>query len=54
METATDPGSDLRERALARLKKKRDFRGHLIVYALVNAFLIVIWAVTGRHFSCPT
>jgi hypothetical protein len=53
METATDPRSDLRERALARLKKKRDFRGHLIVYTLVNAFLIVIWAVTGRHFFWP-
>ena len=36
----------LRDRAMKRLKKRRDFRGHLLVYALVNAFLVVIWAMT--------
>jgi len=36
----------LRERAVKRLKKRRDFYGHVLVYLLVNAFLIVIWAVT--------
>lgn len=36
----------LRERAVKRLKKRRDFFGHLLVYALVNAFLVVIWALT--------
>lgn len=35
-----------RERAVARLKKKRDFRTHLVVYVLVNAFLVLIWAMT--------
>jgi hypothetical protein len=39
----------LRERALKRLKKRRDFYGHLIVYALVNTFIVVIWAVTNDH-----
>jgi hypothetical protein len=38
--------TELRERALKRLKKRRDFHGHLLVYTLVNAFLVVIWAVT--------
>lgn len=37
---------ELRERALKHLKKRRDFRGHLLVYVLVNASLVVIWAVT--------
>lgn len=37
----------LRERAVKQLKKRRDFRGHLLVYALVNTFLVVIWAVTS-------
>jgi hypothetical protein len=36
----------LRERALKRLKKRRDFKAHLLVYLLVNAFLVVIWYVT--------
>jgi hypothetical protein len=37
---------DLRSQAVERLKKKRDFRTHVLIYLLVNAFLVVIWAVT--------
>jgi 2TM domain len=37
------------ERAVQQLKKRRDFRGHVLVYVLVNAFIVVIWAVTGVH-----
>jgi hypothetical protein len=36
----------LREQAIKRLKKRRDFHGHVLVYLLFNAFLVVIWAVT--------
>jgi hypothetical protein len=43
--TALD--SEIRERAIARLKKRRDFKGHLLIYFLVNSFLVVIWAVTS-------
>ena len=35
-----------RDRATTQLRKERDFRGHLLVYVLVNAFLVAIWAVT--------
>jgi hypothetical protein len=38
---------ELRERAVRRLKKRRDFRGHVLIYVLVNTFLVVIWAVTN-------
>jgi cytochrome b561 len=38
-----------RDKAVQRLKKRRDFYGHLLLYALVNAFLVVIWAVTDLH-----
>lgn len=38
---------DMRERAIKRLKKRRDFHGHVLIYTLVNAFLVVIWAVTS-------
>jgi hypothetical protein len=38
----------LRERAITQLKKRRDFYAHLIVYAVINGFIIVIWAMTGH------
>jgi hypothetical protein len=41
-----DHTAELRERAVRHLKKRRDFRGHLLIYVLVNTFLVVIWAVT--------
>jgi 2TM domain len=37
----------LREKAIKQLKKQRDLRGHLLVYVLVNTFLVVIWALTN-------
>jgi uncharacterized ion transporter superfamily protein YfcC len=43
----------LRGRALRRLKKRRDFFAHLLVYVLVNAFIVVIWAVTSNGFFWP-
>jgi hypothetical protein len=49
METETD----VRERALARLKKKSEFKAHVFVYVLVNALLVTIWAMTGTHFFWP-
>ena len=38
-----------RDRAVTQLKKRRDFHGHLLVYVLVNTFLVVIWAVVDAH-----
>ena len=37
----------LRDRAIKRLKKRRDFSAHLLVYVLVNAFVVAIWALTN-------
>jgi hypothetical protein len=51
-----EPGSGdvLRERAISALKKRRDFRGHLLVYLLVNSALVTVWAMTGhRAFFWP-
>jgi hypothetical protein len=45
--------SDLRAEAIRSLKKKRDFRAHLLAYVLVNALLVVIWAVTSAGFFWP-
>jgi hypothetical protein len=38
-----------RDRAVQQLKKRRDFLAHLLVYVLVNAFVVGIWALTGDH-----
>ena len=37
----------LRDKAVRQLKKRRDFRSHVLVYILVNTFLVVIWVVAG-------
>jgi hypothetical protein len=41
------PEDELRGRAVARLRKRADFRTHVLVYLLVNTVLIVLWAVIG-------
>ena len=41
----TKDDEELRSRAVRRLKKKRDFHAHLLVYALVNTSILIIWAV---------
>jgi hypothetical protein len=52
-ETPVSPDAILRERALTRLKKKRDFYTHVLVYLAVNSFLVVIWVMTSSGFFWP-
>lgn len=52
-EHSADGAPDLRSRAVARLKRQADFRVHLMVYLVVNACLVGIWAVNGRPFFWP-
>src|SRR5918995_5799662 len=47
--TQTTTDTALRERAIRHLKKRRDFYGHLLFFALVSAFLVLIWALTGAE-----
>jgi uncharacterized membrane protein len=42
-----------REKAITRLKQKSEFLTHLFVYLVVNAFIVVIWLVTGAGFFWP-
>jgi hypothetical protein len=48
---AAEVASPLRDEALQRLNKKRDFRAHLLAYILVNGFFWLIWGVvlTAAH-----
>jgi hypothetical protein len=47
----TTPDDVLRERAIRHLKKRRDFAGNLLVYVLVNTFIVLIWFMTARTDS---
>jgi hypothetical protein len=41
------------ERARGRLVRKRKFRGDLVAYLVINAFLVVIWAMSGFGYFWP-
>jgi hypothetical protein len=43
----------LRELAVERIERKREFHAHLLAYVLVNAMLIGIWAASGAGFFWP-
>ena len=47
MTTTESATSTVRDRAVRRLKKRRDFFAHLLFYFLVNAFIVIIWALTS-------
>jgi 2TM domain len=53
MEDIPDSEQELRKLAVSRLKKRRDFRTHVVIYVIVNAMLVGIWAVTGAGFFWP-
>lgn len=48
-----DRTEEAREAALKRLKAKRDFRGSVVAYVLVNSLLVVVWAVGDRGVFWP-
>src|SRR5436190_3490801 len=41
------------ELARKRLQAKRDFASHLVVFVVVNAFFVGIWALTGGGYFWP-
>ena len=43
----------LRDQAITRLHKRSELRVHLLAYVLVNAFLLMVWAMTGSGFFWP-
>lgn len=43
---ATTP-EGVREQALRRLKKRRDFKAHAFVYVLMNIFFWALWTAIG-------
>lgn len=53
MEGSAKNDEELRKLALVQVKKKRDLVNHAITYGIVNALLLVIWALTGAGFFWP-
>jgi hypothetical protein len=53
VEGTPDSEQELRKLAVSRLKKKRDFRTHVVIYVIVNAMLVGIWAATGAGLFWP-
>ena len=53
MSAALQQDQELRARALASLKKKREFAAHVLAYLLINSVLIVIWTMTGAGYFWP-
>ena len=41
------------EQARARVVRKRKFRGDVVAYVMINAFLVGIWAMTGFGYFWP-
>ena len=41
------------ERARTRALRKRKFRGDLVGYIVINAFIIGIWVVSGSGYFWP-
>jgi hypothetical protein len=50
---ALDPAEAARAEAVSRIKKRRDFSAHVMVYVIVNAALWLLWAVTGAGYPWP-
>lgn len=42
-----------RDRALDRIKKRRDFHNHLLAFVVINAAVWTVWAVTGSGYPWP-
>ncbi|HEX2892973.1 MAG TPA: 2TM domain-containing protein [Marmoricola sp.] len=53
MTTQSTQPKSLYEQAKARAMRKRKFRGDLMGYLVINAFLVGIWAVSGFGYFWP-
>jgi hypothetical protein len=53
MSNYEDRPEDARARAVRSLKKKAEFRNHLLAYVVVNAAIVIVWVMTGSGFFWP-
>jgi hypothetical protein len=48
-----DTDLQLREKARKRVTQRREFYAHLTTYVVVNAAIILVWALTGAGYFWP-
>lgn len=48
-----DSSVSSRDLARRRLQQKREFQGNVVAYVVINAFLIVIWFMSGGGYFWP-
>jgi hypothetical protein len=48
-----DHDSEAWTRARKRVTDRREFGSHVVAYVVVNAFFILIWAITGAGYFWP-
>ena len=53
MAETIDHQSEAWVRARRRVTERREFGSHLVVYAVVNGFFVLIWAITGAGYFWP-
>ena len=53
IQVAATSEEELRKQAISSLKKKENFKKTLAAYVIVNAFLIVIWAISDSDNFWP-
>jgi cytochrome b561 len=46
---AAQGDTQLRELAVKRLKKRRDFYAHLLIYVMMNTLIVLTWFMTGAN-----
>ena len=49
----TDPRDEARRLARKRVQSKRDLSSHVVAYLVVNAFLVVVWWLSGQGYFWP-
>ena len=52
VESGIEPTTE-REPVRKRLQDRRDFGLHVVVFVVVNAFLVAAWAITGSGYFWP-
>ncbi|MFL6181077.1 MAG: 2TM domain-containing protein [Actinomycetes bacterium] len=55
MSTNSTPVTSSEDRVIARkrIQARRDLGTHLVVYLVVNTFVVVMWALTGQGYFWP-
>jgi 2TM domain len=53
MSNHEDYPEDARARAVRSLRKKAEFRSHLLAYVVVNTAIVIVWVMTGSGFFWP-